>query len=777
MLGTIQQGADYLREGFFTEYLSLNPRRLDYTAGDIVTYNLTSLNTDTQYQVTESFKVIGALTGISFQASTASDADIVFREDDYGFYTDQLDVADGIIGRVEINLHPTFAGGESGLGNRRSSLIHHEILHALGLGHLGPYNWSASFTEDAIFVNDSLQVSLQSYYPATSNPNVIASYYQPMTPMVFDYQAVADVYNLDYSNVFAGDTVYGFNTTISSDVSVILADMSTLLKSTAYTINDGGGIDTIDVSGYSADQVIKLQAPETTDSDVNPSNAGGKVGNLLFSVGTVIEIAKTGSGDDLLVGNAVANTLVGGAGDDTLTGAAGADSFAFSSGHDLITDFSLIDQDVLELPVGAEVSYLDTSDGLVITVGDLGSVTVVGQSKAAFGISDPVPAPEPSPEPEPEPAPTPEPEPEPTPESEPEPTPEPEPEPAPEPEVTPAPEPTPEPEADAAPTPQPQPEPSPVPVPEPQPEVVTPVDTSPEPTPEPTEPAQPNPVPTPTATQEVVVEISTPTAVDEAPAPSPSPVVEPVPQPTPDPEPTQEAAIDEPLTATVELVQVLQDLVSAAPARRQAVVVKQDGLNNFSNTGTFIGNNNQQSFTPTPVTRSSGGGGGGGGGSSPSPEPTPVPPVSPPEAPVTPEPPAYTPVVSVAPSPALQDDLITPAETSSYKAKDLRNVPIDEYRLFSRDHITGISAKSFKGLSKQHILNTTAEQFSYMRTEQLRRLRVKRFKLITEPQFEAIEPLTPGLKPKQLNHLASHDFSDESLELMRHKQLAALDFF
>ena len=745
MLGTIQQGADYLSEGFFTEYLSLNPRRLDYTAGDIVTYNLTSLNTDTQYQVTESFKAIGALTGITFQASSDADADVVFREDNYGFYTDQLDITDGIIGHVEINLHPTFAGGESGLGNRRASLIQHEILHALGLGHLGPYNWSASFTEDAIFSNDSVQASLQSYFPQTSNPNVIASYALPMTPMAFDYQAVADVYNLDYSNVFAGDTVYGFNTTISSDVSVILADMSTLLKSTAFTINDGGGIDTIDVSGYSADQSIRLQAPQNSDSDVNPSDAGGKVGNLLFAVGTVIEVAKTGSGDDLLVGNAFANTLVGGAGDDTLTGAAGADVFVFSSGNDLITDFSLTDQDTLELPSSAELSYLDTSEGLVITVGDLGSVTVTGQTKSAFGITDP------------------------------EPTPEPEPEPTPEPVATPAPEPTPEPEINVAPTPQPEPEQSPVPVSEPEPEVVTPVDPSPEPTPEPTEPAQPNPVPTPTATQEVVVEITTPTPVDEAPTPSPSPIVESFPQPTPSPEPTEEQAIDEPQAATVELAEVLQDLVSAAPVGRQAVVVEQDGVNNFSNTGTFLGNNNQQSFTPAPITRSSGGGGGGGGGGSSSSRPPA--PVSPPEAPVTPEPPTYTPVVSTAPSPAVQDDLITPAETSSYKAKDLRNVAVDDYRLFSRDHITGLAAKSFKGLSKQHILNTTAEQFSYMSTGQLRRLRVKRFKLITEPQFEAIEPLTPGLKPKQLSHLSSHDFSDESLELMGSKQLAALDFF
>jgi hypothetical protein len=708
MLGTIQQGADYLRVGFF-EHLSLNPRRLSFTAGGVVTYNSTAINEDTQYQVSESFKAIGALTGIVFESSDDVDADIIFREDNYGFYTDQLSVIDGLIGRVEINLHPNYAGGNAGLGNRRASLIQHEILHALGLGHLGPYNWSASFEKDAVFTNDSWQASLQSYFPQTSNRYVPpASYALPMTPMAMDYQAIADHYNLDYSEVFAGDTVYGFNTNIDADVSAILADMSTLLKSTAFTINDGGGIDTIDVSGYRADQTIRLQAPQKTDSDLNPSSAGGKVGNLIFAVGTVIEVAKTGSGDDLIVGNSVANTLVGGAGDDTLTGAEGADVFQFTSGNDLITDFNLADQDTLDFPSGAKPTYKDTADGLLITFGTADSVTLTGQTKSAFGIPEPTPTPEPEPQPEPQPEPAPEPEPQP------EPTPEPEPQPEPTAAPEPLPEPTPIPEPDASPIddkipepePEPQPEPTPIPLPEPEPEIPAPLAPTPTPSPAPSEPAQPTPTPTP--------------------EPEPVPWIAPAPDPTPTPVPLNEA----PTSSTPQIHQpVLPPDVSTSEQNEPIDVSVEQDLN---------------------------------------------------QAPQLDLPLATTP----APARELEDtsDLLmagglSVSEVSEFTRTDLKKTSVEDYRLFTGDHITGIKPKSMRGLRKQHVVVTTVDQLSYFSDLQLRNVKGKRYKLISSDQFDVIESLIPKLKPKQLKRLPDYPITQEVLELMSNKQLGALDLF
>jgi serralysin len=103
-----------------------------------------------------------------------------------------------------------------------------------------------------------------------------------------------------------------------------------------FSVWDGGGNDTLDFSGFSQNQKINLN--EGSFSDV-----GGLVGNVSIAYGVTVENAIGGSGNDLLIGNAVANELVGGAGNDiiygggggdTLWGGAGADTFVFGAASD-----------------------------------------------------------------------------------------------------------------------------------------------------------------------------------------------------------------------------------------------------------------------------------------------------------------------------------------------------------------------------------------------------------------------------------------------------------
>jgi serralysin len=58
------------------------------------------------------------------------------------------------------------------------------------------------------------------------------------------------------------------------------------------------------------------------------------VGNVSIAQGVTVENAFGGSGNDLLIGNAVANTLKGGAGNDLIYGGGGADKLWGGAGSD-----------------------------------------------------------------------------------------------------------------------------------------------------------------------------------------------------------------------------------------------------------------------------------------------------------------------------------------------------------------------------------------------------------------------------------------------------------
>lgn len=703
MEGTLQQIADYTRATFFEDYLGISPRRLDFSIGDTVSYNVSAVNADTAYQVTESLKVIAAYTGLDFQATTASNAVITYRDDSPGFYTDQLDVSSGLMGRVEVNLSPTFAGGDAGLGNRRFQLIGHENGHVLGLGHSGPYNWGADFEEDAVFSNDSFATSQMSYFTQTT-AGAYATYSNPQTPQAADLVAIDDIYG--HYLAFTGDTVWGFNTNISSDISAVLADMSSLLSTSAFTIKDDGGTDAIDLSNFSVNQRLDLRGTSKDSSDLKASNAGGEIGNLVLAPGTVIENGTTGSGNDVLIGNAVANRLSGGSGNDTLTGGEGADIFQYTAGNDLITDYSLTD-DQLDLPSGADLTYADSPNGVVITVGDLGSITLTGRVKSDF-VAEPQPTPTPAPEPTP----------------------------TPEPDASPSP----------APQPEPQPEPTPVPVPEPEPESSAPVAPTPDPTPAPSTPTQPDPTPTPSPSPSL-------TPDDETSAPRPPEVHQPVSQPVP----------VTPVPAETNVEPEVSFISQEPEELPQMVSTQVDGIShiNAAVTNSIIyGNNNQASDFSVNIDNST-------QQSYLSTAPEPVV-----------EEVLADPVIVIQPVLAPQhDSAFSPEYVSSFTRKDLKQTPVSEYRLFAADHITGLQPKSMKGLRKKHVLNTSVEQLSYFSDDQLRFVKGKRYKVISPDQFTVIEPLMPSLKANQLKHLPDYTITQEVIDLMSNKQLAALDFF
>jgi serralysin len=210
-----------------------------------------------------------------------------------------------------------------GTNNYGRQTLTHEIGHTLGLSHPGDYNAGEGNPTyaDVTYAQDTRGYSLMSYWSETNTGQNFRGAYSS-APLLDDIAAVQKLYGANMATR-AGDTTYGFNSTADRDYYSATSSSSKLV----FSVWDGGGKDTFDFSGFTANQKINLN--EASFSDV-----GGLVGNVSIAKGVVIENAIGGSGNDLLIGNSAANELRGGAGNDLIYGGGGADKLWGGTGAD-----------------------------------------------------------------------------------------------------------------------------------------------------------------------------------------------------------------------------------------------------------------------------------------------------------------------------------------------------------------------------------------------------------------------------------------------------------